>query len=72
MTVATVGNEAGLRQRQSRGSPAGRMQPAKTTPGDAEVTAHALLKGKKETNVSDGDPLQAIEDAVRRLKRSSW
>ena len=63
---------ARLRQRQSRGSPAGRMQPAKTTPGDAEVTAHALLKGKTEANVSDGDPLQAIEDVVRPLKRSSW
>jgi hypothetical protein len=48
------------------------MQPAKTTPGDVEVTAHALLKGKTEAKVSDGDPLQVIEDAVRPLKRSSW
>jgi len=57
---------ARLRQRQSRGSTAGRMQPAKTPPGDAEVTAHALLNGKTEANV------QAIEDAVRPLSKWFW
>ena len=63
---------ARLRQRQSRGSTSGRMQPAKTPPEDAAVTAHAFLKGKTGANVGRVDPLRAIEEAVRPLNRSFW
>ena len=40
--------------------------------GEAEVTAHALLKGQTEAHVGDEDPLQAFERAIRPLKSPFW